>query len=94
MKARVLFISEKELMSTSGNYALAGSVCNEERNSVYIRLEDVIDFIQTTQNATAEEMIKLQEQVSTDGNPTDTTAQQSSWRTLNWILSELKKYKV
>lgn len=89
MNARVIFINEKELRSTSGNYALAGSACCEQRDEAYINLTDLINFIQTSQNATAEEMIQAQESNSEEigGNP---IAFRQEWRTYNWILSELK----
>ena len=63
MTAKVIFINEKEMQATGNQYALASTVCNNQFGEVYVRLEDVIDFIQTEQNATAEEMIKLQEDV-------------------------------
>ena len=93
MKAKVIFISEKEMLSTNNTYALAGSVSNEERDSVYVRLSDVIDFVQTSQNASAEEMIKMQETAAAEGQRVDTRFLQSEWRTYNYILSELKRYQ-
>ena len=92
MNAKVIFINEKEMQATGNQYALASTVCNDQFGEVYIRLEDVLDFVQTEQNACAEEMIKLQE-TSVNGEAVDTTANHASWRMCNWILSELKKYR-
>lgn len=90
MKARVIFINEKEMQATGNQYALASGVYTEQFDSSYVRVEDVIDFVQLTQNAAAEEMIKMQEKTGADGTPADVTAYQSEWRTLNFLLSELK----
>ena len=93
MNAKVIFINEKEMQATGNQYALASAVCNDQFGEVYIRLEDVLDFVQTEQNACAEEMIKLQEEASDKGETTNTTANHAAWRMCNWILSELKKYR-
>ena len=94
MKARVIFINERELAATGRQYALASNTCNEQFDSVYINLEELIDEIQTAQNAEAEEMIKMQEQVDANGVHPDTTGNQAVWRSLNYLLSELKQYRV
>ena len=93
MNAKVIFINEKEMQATGNQYALASAVCNDQFGEVYIRLEDVLDFVQTEQNACAEEMIKLQEEASVNDRTIVTTANHGSWRMCNWILSELKKYR-
>ena len=93
MNAKVIFINEKEMQATDNQYALASAVCNDQFGEVYIRLDDVIDFVQTSQNASAEEMIKLQEKMAADGQSADTTTYQAEWRTYNWILSLLKNYQ-
>lgn len=91
---KVIFINEKEMQATGNQYALASAVCNDQFGEVYIRLEDVLDFVQTEQNACAEEMIKMQEEASTNGGAANTTNNQAAWRMCNWILSELKKYRI
>jgi len=93
MNAKVIFINEKEMQATNNQYALASTVCNDQFGEVYIRLEDVLDFVQTEQNACAEEMIKLQEKASVNGETANTTTNHAAWRMCNWILSELKKYR-
>lgn len=91
MNAKVIFINENEIKSTNSNYALASGIYCEQRNSAYISVNDLVDFIQTSQNATAEEIIKAQEEnVEGAGN---TIAFHQEWRTYNWILSELKRYQ-
>ena len=93
MNAKVIFINEKEMQATGNQYALASTVCNDQFGEVYIRLEDVLDFVQTEQNACAEEMIKLQEEASVNGEAVKSAANHGGWRMCNWILSELKKYR-
>lgn len=93
MNAKVIFINEKEMQATGNQYALASTVCNDQFGEVYIRLEDVLDFVQTEQNTCAEEMIKLQEETSVNGEAVNTTANHAAWRMCNWILSELKRYR-
>ena len=93
MNAKVIFINEKEMQATGNQYALASTVCNDQFGEVYIRLEDVLDFVQTKQNACAEEMIKLQEEASANGEAANTVNNQAAWRMCNWILSELKRYR-
>ena len=93
MNAKVIFINEKEMQATGNQYALASAVCNDQFGEVYIRLEDVLDFVQTEQNACAEEMIKMQEEASANAGTIVTTTNHGAWRMCNWILSELKKYR-
>lgn len=94
MNAKVIFINRRELQATSNQYALASTLCNEQFSDVYIRLEDVMDFVQSMQNASAEEMIKAQESFTSEGGSvTDTTSYHAEWRTYNYILSELRRYK-
>lgn len=93
MNAKVIFINEKEMQATGNQYALASAVCNDQFEEVYVRLEDIIDFVQTEQNSCAEEMIKLQEEVSVNGEAVNTTGNHAAWRMCNWILSELKRYR-
>lgn len=92
MNAKVIFINEKEMQATGNQYALASTVSNEHFEEPYIRLKEVLDFIQTSQNAAAEEMIKLHEQVDDNGVPADATAHCAEWRTYNWLLSEFKRF--
>ena len=93
MNAKVIFINEKEMQATGNQYALASAVCNDQFEEVYVRLEDVLDFVQTEQNSCVEEMIKLQEEASANGDTVNTTTNQAAWRMCNWILSELKRYR-
>ena len=93
MNAKVIFINEKEMQATGNQYALASTVCNDQFEEVYVRLGDIIDFVQTEQNSCAEEMIKLQEEASAKGETVNTTASNAAWRMCNWILSELKRYR-
>ena len=93
MNAKVIFINGKEMQATGNQYALASTVCNDQFGEAFICLDDVMDFIQTSQNACAEEMIKLQEKAAADGQNADTTVHAAEWRTYNWILSELKRFK-
>lgn len=93
MNAKRIFINGRELQATSYQYALASTLCNEQFSDVYIRLEDVMDFVQSMQNASAEEMIKAQESFTSEGSVTDTTPYHAEWRTYNYILSELRRYK-
>lgn len=96
MKARVIFINEKEMQATSNQYALASSVCNDHFGDVYLKLDDVVDFIQTSQNACAEEMIKEQEKLIGNEKNVEVSIMSpyhAEWRTYNYILSELKKYQ-
>lgn len=90
---KVIFINKKEMQATGNQYALASTVCNDQFGEVYIHLEDVLDFVQTEQNACAEEMIKLQEDASANGEAVNTATNQAAWRMCNLILSELKKYR-
>ena len=93
MNAKVIFINEKEMQATGNQYAIASTECNDQFGEAYIRLEDVLDFVQTEQNACAEEMIKLQEEASANGEAVYSDANHGGWRMCNWILSELKKYR-
>lgn len=93
MKAKVIFINEKELAATGNQYALASRVYNEHFDSVYLRLDDLIEYVRQTQDAEAETMIQLQEDVS-NGNvaAADTTDCRAVWRALNFLLSELRTF--
>ena len=92
MKAKLIFINEKEMQATNNQFALASSVCNDQFDSEYIRLRDVVDFLQSMQNATAEEMIRMQEQTNTEEPAPIPASYHAEWRAYNYILSELKKY--
>ena len=92
MKAKVIFINEKELAATGNQYALASGVCNEHFDSVYLRLDDLIEYIRQSQDAEAETMIQIQEDISNGNLAANTTGSRAVWRAFNFLLSELRTF--